>query len=206
VVLVLNTCGENRARLRRGGIAVASCPSTEQFLDAEHFLASTSRRTTSCRTTSRRVMSLNRTICRRRTTSRRTTSRRTTSRRRTLFSQTTGTNCGYKPRISSSSSGGEVLSRAHHRKGSLHRSAEKGFCCVSSRSCGSTPKTNSHRMLLHTTETSLPGSTHHSHTPLAHINSILNTHSDRNTHDTSSHEMPDPGPMCNIRCKHEMVI
>jgi len=53
-----------------------------------------------------------------------------------LFSQTTGTNCGYEPRISSSSSRGEVLTRAHHRKGSLHRSAEKGFCCISSRSCG----------------------------------------------------------------------
>jgi len=39
VVLVLNTCGENRARLRRGGIAVPSCPSTEQFLDAEQLLA-----------------------------------------------------------------------------------------------------------------------------------------------------------------------
>jgi len=39
VVLVLNTCGENRARLRRGGIAVASCPSTEQLLDAERLLA-----------------------------------------------------------------------------------------------------------------------------------------------------------------------
>jgi len=38
VVLVLNTCGENRARLRRGDIAVASCPSTEQLLDAEQFL------------------------------------------------------------------------------------------------------------------------------------------------------------------------
>jgi len=50
------------------------------------------------------------------------------------------------------------------------------------------------------TETSLPGSTHHSHTPLAHITSILNTHSDRNTHDTSSHELPDPGPMYNTRC------
>jgi len=39
VVLVLNTCGENRARLRRGGIAVASRPSTEQLLDAEQLLA-----------------------------------------------------------------------------------------------------------------------------------------------------------------------
>ena len=39
MVLVLNTCGENRARLRRGGIAVASCPSTEQLLDAEQLLA-----------------------------------------------------------------------------------------------------------------------------------------------------------------------
>jgi len=38
VVLVLNTCGENRARLRRGDIAVASCPSTEQLLDAELLL------------------------------------------------------------------------------------------------------------------------------------------------------------------------
>jgi len=39
VVSVLNTCGENRARLRRGSIAVASCPSTEQLLDAEQLLA-----------------------------------------------------------------------------------------------------------------------------------------------------------------------
>ena len=39
MVLILNTCGENRARLRRGGIAVASCPSTEQLLDAEQLLA-----------------------------------------------------------------------------------------------------------------------------------------------------------------------
>jgi len=39
VVLVLNTCGQNRARLRRSGIAVASCPSTEQLLDAEQLLA-----------------------------------------------------------------------------------------------------------------------------------------------------------------------
>jgi len=39
VVFFLNTCGENGARLRRGGIAVASCPSTEQLLDAEQFLA-----------------------------------------------------------------------------------------------------------------------------------------------------------------------
>ena len=39
MVLVLNTCRENRARLRRGGIAVASCPSTEQILDAERLLA-----------------------------------------------------------------------------------------------------------------------------------------------------------------------
>ena len=38
MVLVLNTCGENRARLRRGGIAVASCPSTKQLLDAEQLL------------------------------------------------------------------------------------------------------------------------------------------------------------------------
>jgi len=38
VVLVLNTCGENRARLRRGGIVVASCPSTEKLLDAEQLL------------------------------------------------------------------------------------------------------------------------------------------------------------------------
>ena len=38
MVLVLNTCGENRARCRRGGIAVASCPSTEQLLDAEQLL------------------------------------------------------------------------------------------------------------------------------------------------------------------------
>jgi len=38
VVLVLNTCGENRARLRRGGIAVASCTSTEQLLDAAQLL------------------------------------------------------------------------------------------------------------------------------------------------------------------------
>ena len=38
MVLVLNTCGENGARLRRGGIAVASCPSTEQLLDAEQLL------------------------------------------------------------------------------------------------------------------------------------------------------------------------
>jgi len=147
----------------------------------------TSRRTTSRRTTSRRVMSFNRTTSWRRTTSRRTISRRKTSRRRTLFSQTTGTNCGHEPRISFSSSRGEVLARAHHRKGSLRRSAEKGFCCVSSRSCGywiwSTPKANSHRMSLHTTETWLPGSIHHSHTPLAHTTSILNTHSDQKTHD-----------------------
>jgi len=40
---------------------------------------------------------------------------------------------GYKPRIPSSSSRGEVLAREHHRKGSLHRSAEQGFCCVLSR-------------------------------------------------------------------------
>jgi len=115
-------------------------------------------------------MSLNRTTSRHRTTSHRTTSRRTTSRRITPFSQTTGANCGYEPRISFSSSRGEVLARAHHRNGSLHRSAEKGFCCVSSRSCGyriwSTPKANSHRMSLHTIETSLPVSTHHSHTSL----------------------------------------
>ena len=39
MVLVLNTCGENRVRLRRGGIAVASCPSTEQLLDPEQLLA-----------------------------------------------------------------------------------------------------------------------------------------------------------------------
>ena len=39
VVLVLNMRGENRARLRRGGIAVASCPSTEQLLDAEQLFA-----------------------------------------------------------------------------------------------------------------------------------------------------------------------
>jgi len=39
VVLVLNTCGENRSRLQRGGIAVASCPSIEQLLDAEQLLA-----------------------------------------------------------------------------------------------------------------------------------------------------------------------
>jgi len=39
VVLVLNTYGETRARLRRGGIAVVSCPSTEQLLDAEQLLA-----------------------------------------------------------------------------------------------------------------------------------------------------------------------
>jgi len=39
VVLVLNTCGENGARLRRGDIAVASCPSTEQLFDAEQLLA-----------------------------------------------------------------------------------------------------------------------------------------------------------------------
>ena len=57
-------------------------------------------------------MSLNRATSRRRTTSRRTTSRRTTSRRRTPFSWTTGTNCGYEPRIPSSSSRGEVLARA----------------------------------------------------------------------------------------------
>jgi len=38
-VLVLNACGENRARLRRGGITVASCPSTEQLLDAGQLLA-----------------------------------------------------------------------------------------------------------------------------------------------------------------------
>ena len=38
VVLVLNTCGENRARLRRGGIALATCPSTEQLLHAEQLL------------------------------------------------------------------------------------------------------------------------------------------------------------------------
>jgi len=38
VVLVLNTCGENRARLRRDDIAIASCPSTEQILDAEQLL------------------------------------------------------------------------------------------------------------------------------------------------------------------------
>jgi len=38
VVLVLNTCGENGARLRRGEIAVASCPSTEQLLDAAQLL------------------------------------------------------------------------------------------------------------------------------------------------------------------------
>jgi len=56
----------------------------------------TSRRMTSRRTTSRRVMSLNRITSRRRTTSHRTTSRRTNSR--TLFSQTTGTNCGFEPK------------------------------------------------------------------------------------------------------------
>ena len=39
VVLVINTCGENRVRLRRGGITVVSCPSTEQLLDAEQLLA-----------------------------------------------------------------------------------------------------------------------------------------------------------------------
>ena len=39
MVLVLNTCGENRARLRRGGITFTSCPSTEQLLDAEQLLA-----------------------------------------------------------------------------------------------------------------------------------------------------------------------
>jgi len=38
VVLVLNTCGENGAHLQRGDIAVASCPSTEQLLDAEQLL------------------------------------------------------------------------------------------------------------------------------------------------------------------------
>ena len=38
VALVLNTCRENGARLRRGGIAVASCPSTEQLLDAQQLL------------------------------------------------------------------------------------------------------------------------------------------------------------------------
>jgi len=38
VVFVLNTCGENRARLRRGDIAVASCPLTEQLLDAEQLI------------------------------------------------------------------------------------------------------------------------------------------------------------------------
>jgi len=39
VVLVLNACGENGARLRRGDIAVPSCRSTEQLLDAERLLA-----------------------------------------------------------------------------------------------------------------------------------------------------------------------
>jgi len=90
------------------------------------------------------------------------------------FSQTTGTNCGYEPRISSSSSRGEVCARANHRKGSLHRSAEKGFCCVSSRSCGyriwPTPKTNRNRKSLHTLKPRFPVAhtthTHHSHTSL----------------------------------------
>ena len=137
MVLVLNKCEENRARLRRGGIAVASCPSTEQLLDAEQFLPERSHRTTS---------------------------------RRRPFSQTTGTNCGYEPRISFSSSRGEVLARAHHGKGSLHRSAEKGFCCVSSRSCAcriwSAPQANRHRMSSHTIDTSLSVNTHHSHISL----------------------------------------
>ena len=39
MVLVVTTCGENRARLQRGGITVASCPSTEQLLNAEQILA-----------------------------------------------------------------------------------------------------------------------------------------------------------------------
>jgi len=112
-------------------------------------------------------MSLNRTTSQRGTNSRRTNSRRTTSRRRTPFSQTTGPNCVYELRIFSSSSRGEVLARAHHRKGSLHRSAEKGFCCVSSRSCGyriwSTPKANHKRLSSHTIVNSLSVSTHHSH-------------------------------------------
>jgi len=91
-----------------------------------------------------------------------------------MFLQTTGTNCGYEPTISVSSSRGEIFARAHHRKGSLHRSAEKGFCCVSSRTCGyriwSTSNTNSHRKWLHTLKPRFPVAhttrTHHSHTSL----------------------------------------
>jgi len=165
----------------------------------------TSRRTTSRRTISGRVMSLNRTTLRRRTTSRRTTSRRTTSRRttsrrRTPFSQTQARTVVTNLEslllcLAEKSSHVHITERVLHtevqRTGSVayHRDpAAIGFDLPG-------PRINSHRMPLHTTETSIPGSTHHLHTPLAHITSILNTRSDQNTHDTSSHKIPDPGPM-----------
>jgi len=73
------------------------------------------RRLTSRRTASRRTTS------RRRTTARRTISRRTTSRRkRTSHRKTSHRTCCPWPHE-------DVLARAHHRKGSLHRSEEKVF-------------------------------------------------------------------------------
>ena len=90
---------------------VAAAPSG---LGADQLLAEqiSRRRTASRRTTSRR-----------RTTARRTTSRRTTPRRKTTSRRKTS------HRTTSPSPHGDVLARAHHRKGSLHRSEEKVFCC-----------------------------------------------------------------------------
>jgi len=138
VVLVLNTFGENRARLRRVASQSHHVPQQNKFSTQNNI-------------------------------SQNDFSQNNFSTQNT-FPQTTGPNCGHEPTIFSSSSRGEVLARAHHRKGSLHRSVEKGFCCVTSRSCGywiwSTPQANRHRMSSHTIDTSLSVNTHHSHISL----------------------------------------
>ena len=131
VVLVLNACGENGARLRRSDIAVTSCPSTEQLLDGEQLLAklllAEQLLDASCPSTEQ-LLDAERLLTERLLAEQLLDAEH--------FLTDDWHELWYEPRISSSSSRGEVFARAHHRKGSLHRSAEKGFCCILSRSCG----------------------------------------------------------------------